>query len=54
MREFSVRLLGVEVFAVTLGAAEVEWTDAATDRLTVETQVDTFGFAPPDYFTDDE
>jgi hypothetical protein len=51
---FSVRILGVEVFAVTLGAAEVEWTDAGTDRLTADTQINPIGYAPPDYFTDDD
>ena len=55
MREFSVRLLGVEVFAVTLGVPEYDdgaESSAAPVSLGVVTEVERIGFVPDPYYDD--
>ena len=55
MREFCVRLLGVEVFAVTLGApayGEPQADTAVIPPLSVYTQLEPFGFTA-DYGEDE-
>ena len=56
MREFSVRLLGVEVFAVTLGVPEFEYVDGDTTAVSLglHTQIEGFGFAPEPYYEEEE